>query len=116
MKLADKELDQNQRKWLLESTIPDFEYMEVNASNSQLIPEILTQKGKVLLRLDRQGEALASFQKAIKIKKDYAPAYIAIADYYISLGDNKSAREIINEGLKNSPTSKGLKRRLDNIS
>ena len=116
VKLADRELDRNKRKWLLQSTISDFEYMQQHAPNTQLMPEILTQKGKVLLRLERSGEAIIALQKAVELKQDYVPAYIAIADYYISLGDRKSAREIVNQGLKFSPNSKGLKRRLDKLS
>ena len=116
MKLADREMDPTQRRYHLQGTLPDFEYMEKHASDSQLMPEILTQKGKVLLRLKRELEAMSAFQKAIMIKKDYAPAYMAIADYYISLGSTENARDIINEGLKWAPSSKGLKRRLDKVS
>ena len=116
VKLANRETVPIRRRYHLDSTIGGFEYMERHAPKSQLMPEIMTQKGKVLLRLKRESEAMAAFQKAIMIKKDYAPAYIAIADYYISLGSTKNAKDIINQGLKYAPSSKGLKRRLDKVS
>ena len=120
VRLANQTTEPIQKKYHLQQAVAEMEYViraSVKRSGREpIISEIYTQQGKVLLRLDRIPEALNAFQKAIQIKKDYAPAYIAMADLYISQGNDQEALDVVNRGLKYAPKSKGLKRRLDKLS
>ena len=117
VRIANQTTDQpNHKKHLLVDAVREFEYVIKRLGREPLISEIYTQQGKALLRLDRVSEALNAFQNAIQIKKDYAPAYMAMADLYISQGNNQEALDIVNRGLKYTPKSKGLKRRLDKLN
>ena len=56
--------------------------------------------------------ALASYERAIELKRDYWPAYARLADYYKDNGQRQKAREILEDGLKAAPDTKALQRRL----
>jgi tetratricopeptide (TPR) repeat protein len=101
------------RKSYLAGSIGDLDYMIRNVSkNFVMLPEIHTKKGENLLHLGRATEALSEFQAAIDLKPDYWPPYVAMIDYYKSVGNLKKAREITEKGLEFSPDSKALKQRL----
>jgi tetratricopeptide (TPR) repeat protein len=97
----------------LSVSINEFDYVIQRAPlDFALLPEILTRKGESLIRLDRAGEGMLEFQRAIKIKADYAPAYAAMGDYYKETGQLAKARESLEKGLSAAPNAKALMRRL----
>lgn len=51
----------------------------------------------------------------MKLKPGYASSYAALSDYYKKIGLKKRAKDILEEGLKYSPNSKKLKRRLEKL-
>jgi len=62
------------------------------------------------------GSAATEFLRAVKLKPDYTPAYSALVDLHLDLGDVESARNILEAGLELVPDSKILaaqKTRLD---
>jgi len=107
----------DQRASLLRNALANIGYMEKQAPmSSPLMPEMLVKKGRVLQMQGRAPEAMMAFHQSITLKKTYSPAYMAIADYYISTGQYDEALETTEKGLKLVPKSKGLKRRKDKIS
>ena len=91
--------------------------MEKNADpHFILFPNIYTTKAEALFALDRPGEAAAYLTKAIEKNKKFTKAYSMLADYYIKTGNKKSANEILQEGLKYSPKSKKLHKKLNDLS
>ena len=56
-------------------------------------------------------KAAESFMKALEVQPDYLPAYYALSDYYVRLGDKKKALNTAEEGLRYAPDSAGLLRR-----
>jgi tetratricopeptide (TPR) repeat protein len=101
------------REHYLEKSILDFDYVIERApSTFILLPEILTKKGENLIRLGRGPLAISSLQRAIELKRDYWPAYIALSDYYKDQGDLKKARELLEGALLHSPDTKPVQKRL----
>jgi tetratricopeptide (TPR) repeat protein len=85
-----------------------------------LRPEAYMNLGKALLRQSQRGqgssaEAAANFMKALELNPDYLPAYYALSDYYIDLGNKKKALGVVEDGLRRLPDSKGLLRRFKEL-
>lgn len=100
------------RRFYLEESIPEFDYVIRNATNEfALLPEIVTKKGENLLRLGRH-EGIAEFQRAIDLKPDYWPPYAALSDHFKQTQDLARAREWLEKGLAVSPNAQALQRRL----
>lgn len=79
----------------------------------KLRPEAHVNLGKLYLRMIRlgkgsEGKAVHNFQQAILIQPNYEPAYSALSDFYADKGLKQKALDVIEEGLKHSPDSKGL--------
>ena len=101
------------RTFNLNNSINEFDYVIQRAPpDFPLLPEILTKKGESLIRLDRVGEGMLEFQRALKIKADYTPPYAAMSDFYKETGQLAKAREWLEKGLLAAPDSKALMRRL----
>jgi tetratricopeptide (TPR) repeat protein len=108
--------DPQVRKGLLKEAIADFDYVLDRAdSGFVMLPEILTKKGLALMFLDRHVEAVASLKKAIALKSDYVPAYVALSDCFILAGDRENGMQMIRDGLKQSPSSPALKSKLQEL-
>lgn len=101
-------------RWsLLEFSRTNIDYFLKRSSDSfMFLPEILVTNARVLYQLDRKGEAIASLSKAIRIKKDYWPAYVQLSDYYRSIGNKKIAIKTLQDGLEAIPGNKRIIRRL----
>jgi len=111
--LANRITDRQKIRQVLRQVVDEFEYVEKHASqNFILMPEVLVKKGRALERLDRDGEAVNAYRKSIRLNRKYAPAYMALSDFYRSKENLQEARKIAEEGLKQAPSSKGLNRRV----
>jgi tetratricopeptide (TPR) repeat protein len=101
------------RRHYLSVSINEFDYILRHAPlDFALLPEILTRKGESLIQLDRAGEGMLEFQRAIKIQANYTPAYAAMSDFYKKAGQPAKAREWLEKGLSAAPNARALVRRL----
>ncbi|HIE55103.1 MAG TPA: tetratricopeptide repeat protein [Chromatiaceae bacterium] len=80
-----------------------------------LYPELHTRWAWALKEQGRIGDAVMHLQAAIKVKPDYSRAYAELADLYAETGQRELAKETLEEGLKNKPNSRLLKRRLKRL-
>lgn len=111
---ADSKMD---KVGLYKSALGDIKYMEEKADpNYMLFPDIYTSKAEALFALDQPGEAVGYLTKAINKNNKFTKAYSLLANYYLKIGNKKSAKETLEEGLKYSPNSKVLKNKLDKLS
>ena len=109
--------DPQDRRYLLGEVLSNIEYVTkiTSVQNSALMPEIYITKGRVLLRAHRDAEAVNVFLSAIQLKPDYAPPYLAMADYYAGIKKKQDALKFLQEGLRQIPTSKSLVRRYQEL-
>jgi tetratricopeptide (TPR) repeat protein len=104
---------QGARTILLRSAIDEFDYVIMRAPDSFiLLPEVLTKKGETLVQLGQGASARTTLGRAIELKRDYWPAYAALSEHYLKVGDVAKAREVLQKGLEVTPDEKALKRRL----
>lgn len=97
----------------LSYSIEEFDWVIQRAPEDfLLLPEILTKKGEVLVRLGKGPLAMISFERAAELKPDYWPPYAQMSDFYKSIGDPAKAHELLEQGLAQSPDAAALKRRL----
>jgi tetratricopeptide (TPR) repeat protein len=113
MLLARNELA---RTTYLSYSIPEFDWVIERApADFLLLPEVLTKKGEVLIRLGKGPIALVSLERAAELKPDYWPPYAHMSDYYKSAGNTAKAREVLKQGLSFSPEAPALNRRLEEL-
>ena len=111
---ADTKMD---KRGLYGAVLGEIKYVEEHADPQFVIfPNIYATKAEALFALDRPGEATAYLTKAISKNKKFTKAYKMLADYYIKTGNKKSATEILQEGLRYSPRSRTLQKRLNALS
>ena len=109
---AQRAQNTTERTGWLSQSLGEFDYVLKGAKPGFiLLPEILTKKGEALIMLGRDGEGAAEFEKTIEIKPDYWAPYAHLSDYYKEKKNLAKAREILEQGLKAIPNSKGLLRR-----
>lgn len=101
-------------KYWLSVAVKTFQYQvgdwESRGLSCHLRPELYTNLGNSLFRQNKTsvGLAIQNFNKALDLQKDYLPAYFALSDVYLELGEKKDALEAVAQGLKYVPDSKGL--------
>jgi hypothetical protein len=101
------------RKYYLGWSIGEFDYVINRAPDDMvLLPEILTKKCENLFLLDKEAQAEHECRRAISLKPDYWPAYAALSDHHLALGDLAGARGWLEKGLSVTPDVSALKRRL----
>jgi tetratricopeptide (TPR) repeat protein len=103
---ATKSMDRNA---FYKSAIENFNYSIRRSDDAfPLKPEIYLRKGMTFRLLGREGAASSEFHRAIALKADYSPAYSALADLLIDLGQRQEALEVLETGLRHAPDSKVL--------
>ncbi len=108
--------DQRVRRFELTSSLEEFDYVLTKTSNAFVLrPEILVKKGHALLLLDRDIEAIETFTEAMALRRDYAPAYLMLSNYFLRAGDDATALELLELGARNAPDSAALKQRLEEV-
>ena len=108
--------DDPARRFYLNNSLAEFDYViERVPEDFVLLPEILTRKGQNLILLGKGKAGITELERAIELKPDYWPPYAYTSDYFKSVGDLKTARELLDRGLALSPDAKGLLRRADEL-
>lgn len=88
--------------------------------NCPLQAEAYVNLGRAHLRRGTQQslpspKAAISLMKALEVQPEYVPAYAALGDYYVRLGDKRKALSVVEEGLRYAPDSAGLLRRFKEL-
>lgn len=113
---ASRAPSKGKRDRLLGRAIKEFSYLERHAKpTNPVLPDSHYRRGKILMQLDRPGDALTQFHIAIRLKPKYAAPYAGIADVYIDQNNYAEARNYVERGLKVSPKSKALRRRAEKL-
>ncbi|NOR70192.1 MAG: hypothetical protein GQ532_10975 [Methylomarinum sp.] len=96
-----------------ETAVQEFGYVQGHSTSQHvLLPATSLYKAEALGKSGKIAEALTEYNKAIQLKNTYVQAYKKLSEYYISLKQKDNAIETLKLGLKYSPNSKSLKKRL----
>lgn len=104
------------RSFMLGAAVNNISYtIKAAKPGFVLQPEMHFNRGKALRLLGRGPEAVSDWFKATTLNPEYVAAYIALADYYSEYKQKDKALEIVSEGLRHVPASKGLQRRYQEL-
>jgi len=104
---------QQVRAFYLKDAVQDIDFVIANSPpDFVLLPELLTAKGKNLIRLGNGTVAVGELMRAMEIKPDYWPPYAVLSDFYKETGEVAKARQILERGLSFAPESNALRKRL----
>jgi len=113
----DAESTMVRNSMLHSSIIGNITYMEEQtAPSSKLFPHMYTTKAEAYLMLGQTAKAFEYFNKAINANKKFTKPYALMADFYVKNNNKKEALEILKKGLKYSPKSRQLRKRLKKLS
>ena len=101
------------KKFNLNRARTNFEYMVEHTDKSfSYLTDVHFQLGNVYKMQKNYSQAAKEYNKSIELNKKYTKPYKALSDIFVKSGQFEKAIEILEEGLKNKPKSKSLKRRL----
>jgi tetratricopeptide (TPR) repeat protein len=104
------------RQFYFADAVNEFDFVLRNSQDDfVLLPEILTKKGQVLIKLGKAPIGVMELERAAQLKKDYWPPYAQLSDYYKETGNTQKAREYLEQGLSHAPDAAALKRRLHEL-
>jgi hypothetical protein len=99
----------NEKTYNYKAAIDNFNYVLRRASiQFPLLPEVNLRKGLTLQLTGDNPGAAREFMAAVKLKRDYTPAYAALVDIHLDLGNVEAAAAVLKEGLTHAPNSKIL--------
>jgi tetratricopeptide (TPR) repeat protein len=106
-----------QRSALLAWAESQFDYVLTHATpeTNILYPEVHLKMGITKKLMGKNAEAMKHFYEAIRLKKDYVAAYAYIIDFFKEHQNYKAAIEIAQRGLRYSPNSELLKKKLTEL-
>lgn len=98
------------RNGMLLGALADYDYVLENGSpDFVLLPELLTRRSELQIRLGQYGQGLQSIEWAIQRKADYWPAYVSWANFLLSQKRTKEALAFLERGLTQSPDAPKLR-------
>jgi tetratricopeptide (TPR) repeat protein len=117
MKLQTTNVALRTKTMLLQSTVGEFMYVINNCGPTMpLLPEVYLKLGEVYVMQQDLPAAQQAFQKSRELRPDYWPAYDRWAAVLIDLKEWKRARELLDEGLRESPNQPNLVTRLATVN
>jgi tetratricopeptide (TPR) repeat protein len=117
LNLANKTIDKDKRRGLLNSAAAEMEYTRIHTSDEyKLKPKIYYDIGQVREGLDDEAGAIQAYFYSIKLNPNLPKPYAALSDLYKKQNNSKQAIAILEEGLKYKPKSKTLLKRLEKLS
>ncbi|MHB9101379.1 MAG: tetratricopeptide repeat protein [Sulfuricella sp.] len=104
--------NKQEMRYYLEVSINNFDYVLGHTKEDDVMRgEAHAGKARALKLLGKKGEAAAEYIKALRYTPNSSAIYLVLADFYQETGDKPKALEMVTEGLRRNPDSKGLKRR-----
>jgi tetratricopeptide (TPR) repeat protein len=114
---ANRILEKGPRNNKLNQALGDIQYvLNKNPPNSfPPLADIYASRARILLKLGRQGEAVADLIRAIDLQPDNQRTYAQLSDYYLDSGRKDKAIEILEQGVAHHESPTILLRRLERL-
>jgi tetratricopeptide (TPR) repeat protein len=113
---AKSVLNKGERGWWLGRVVHQMQYVSGSVdTRNVLYPELHTRWGWALSEQGQIAEAIQQYQLAIKAKQNYTLAYAKLSELYLKANQPDEARKVLESGLKASPNSRLLKRKLEKL-
>lgn len=109
--------DKGLRSTRLDQALRDIQYV-LNKNPPETfkpLAEIYTTRARILVSLNRSGEAVGDLMRAIKLQPSYQRAYAQLSDIYIHIGQKDKAILTLENGVENNVTPKLLLRKLERL-
>lgn len=107
---------QSQIKSILRSAAEEISAaIRRNDKKHPFMPVMLGRLAYVKAKQKKIDEAVALYTEAIQLNRNYPKNYAQLSNIYKRQGNLEKALEVINEGLKHSPNSKYLKKKLKRL-
>ena len=95
--------DENYRKSQMITILENFQYVLDRAPLTfTLLPDIYISKARILLKMERDVDAVHVLFTLTQIKPGYSPAYAQLGDYYKRIGDQHNAIKFYELGIINT--------------
>jgi len=105
------------RRGNLAQAVREFDYVIDRSDDSMVLAaEIHFKKGVALMGLEQYVDAVESLTRAISIRDDYVPAYLALSNYFERFGDLEQATLIAQRGLERAPDTPVLRKRVAELT
>lgn len=109
--------DRNEQRTALNDALNNYDYMLTHVTpNFWLLPEMLSQKAKLLASAKRYADALGALQKAIQLNPKYPEAYVVLSDVYRSMDQKDKALAAVEQGLQYTPDKVSLQKRYKQLT
>lgn len=113
---AKSMMDKRKRGNWLGIVVSQMKYVSGSCNKKcVLYPELHTRWGWALGEQGLTAGAIQHYTLAFNAKPNYAPAYARLSELYIDINQPDNARKTLESGLKVSPNSSMLKRRLEKL-
>ena len=113
---AQRSVDETSRGTYFDNARANIEYVQRNCTRDfVLMPEVCVKRGYVLRMLGQHAVAAREFIRAMSLRPDYVPAYSALSEYYVDLGNLEEAERVLQQGLEHAPKSGLLTTKLDEL-
>jgi tetratricopeptide (TPR) repeat protein len=100
MHIAARMVDRNLRIAKLRAAVSDFDYMLANSEPAFVfLPLVHVARATALRDMGQPPAAVGSLLNAIKLKPDYARAYLMLADIMVTQNNIDDAIKILKRGL-----------------
>lgn len=109
--------DRGLRNTRLQQALRDIQYVFNKNPPETFKPlaEIYTTRARILVSLNRSGEAVGDLIRAINLQPGYQRAYAQLSDIYVRLGKKDKAIATLEKGVENNESPKILLRELERL-
>jgi tetratricopeptide (TPR) repeat protein len=109
-------LNKGERAYWLGRVVHQRSYVSGSCNTGHVLyPELHTRWGWALSEQGQTAEAMQHYQLAIQAKRNYTLAYARLSELYLEVKQPDEARKVLESGLKASPNSRMLKKRLNKL-
>ena len=100
----------------ISASLGNFDYvLRATAPSFNMRPEVIVMRGRTLELAGKTFEAAQHYNDAIKLNPNFAMAYAALGNFYVSQKNQEQAKKVYTEGLRRNPQNRYLRSRVERL-